>query len=161
MSATNDRIDDLMNNGDFVGWLEDRHDKNYVGLDDDMADACDEWIGNLDLDKLEEYYRQFCKDREINLQKARDLKAKTSVLHPVMQDILNVYTKKPRLSDKYSHEEDYIYEFVTGFVNDFNKHNVDKKRIMAHVSHIVRNIEDLAMDIENGEYDEPPQERDE
>ena len=74
---------------------------------------------------------------------------------------INVYTNKARFSDKYSHEEDYLYEFVTGFVNDFNKHNVDKHRIMGQVSNIISEIEELAMDIEKGEYDEPPQERDE
>jgi hypothetical protein len=73
----------------------------------------------------------------------------------------NVYTDKPRFSDRYSHEQEYIEEFVMGFVNNLEAHNVDRERVMSEVKNIVEDIENLAMEIEKGEYDEPEPDRDE
>jgi hypothetical protein len=36
----------------FEDFLIDEHAKRYVGLDDDMPDACSDWISDLDSDDL-------------------------------------------------------------------------------------------------------------
>ena len=34
---------------DFEDYLQHQHGMNYTGLDDDMAEACEEWLEDLDV----------------------------------------------------------------------------------------------------------------
>jgi uncharacterized protein (DUF2164 family) len=43
----------------FEDFLIDRHADQYVGLDDEMPDDCDNWIGNLDSDELTQLADKF------------------------------------------------------------------------------------------------------
>jgi hypothetical protein len=46
----------------FEDFLQEKHAEVYTGLDDEMADACNDWIGELDvqevIDFAEEYNKQ-------------------------------------------------------------------------------------------------------
>ena len=43
----------------FIGWLQDAHADLYTGLDDNMSDDFDQWLGYLDnqelIDHAEDY----------------------------------------------------------------------------------------------------------
>ena len=82
-------------------------------------------------------------------------------LHPIFRDIVNVYTSKPKKYSKASHEEEFIADFVLGFVNHVERHRIDMDKLLGQVSNIVGDIERLALEVENGEYELPEQERDE
>lgn len=39
----------------FEDFLKDKHAENYIGTDDDMPDAFEHWLSNLDVDELIEF----------------------------------------------------------------------------------------------------------
>jgi len=39
----------------FEDFLAEKHAENYIGLDDDMPDAFDHWVSNLDGEQLINY----------------------------------------------------------------------------------------------------------
>jgi len=39
----------------FYDFLREQHGNGYMGLDDDMGDACDNWIGDLDPEELVDF----------------------------------------------------------------------------------------------------------
>ena len=46
---------------DFEGFLMDKHGESYIGTDDMMPDAFNEWIQDLDVDAFIEYGNEFAK----------------------------------------------------------------------------------------------------
>jgi len=46
---------------DFEDFIEEKHAEQYIGLDDDMPDDCNEWIANLDADEWLEYGQAYAK----------------------------------------------------------------------------------------------------
>jgi len=57
---------------------------------------------------------------------------------------------------EYSNEEQYILDFVKGFVNDVDKHNIDTDAILPEIQDIITSIEDLAISIEEGKFEKIP-----
>lgn len=47
-----------MSNKTFEDFLGDQHAKDYAGLDDDMQDDYEEWLGNLDIEEMIEFGNQ-------------------------------------------------------------------------------------------------------
>lgn len=45
----------------FEDYLRDKHAEDYVGLDDDMVEACEDWIADLDVDDLIHHANQYCR----------------------------------------------------------------------------------------------------
>lgn len=62
-----------MKTKDFYEFLQFEHADDYMGNGDDMGEACDEWIGNLDPEELIDFadlyahkvLEQFKKDNNI------------------------------------------------------------------------------------------------
>ena len=57
----------------FEDFLKDKHAEDYHGTDDDMPDAFDGWVSELDVDELIEYANEFAKVREDLLRDAIDV----------------------------------------------------------------------------------------
>ena len=55
---------------DFENYLREVHGENYTGLDDDMPDAFDNWLTNLQVDDIIEYADKFA---EIEVAKVRKI----------------------------------------------------------------------------------------
>ena len=45
----------------FEDYLKDRHASNYMGTDDDMPDASDNWMANLDIEEVIAYAEDWAK----------------------------------------------------------------------------------------------------
>lgn len=43
----------------FEEYLKDKHAEDYHGLDDEMGESFDNWVGNLDCDSLIDYGDEF------------------------------------------------------------------------------------------------------
>ena len=43
----------------FINYLMEKHADQYIGLDDDMPDDCNDWIADLDVDELIDYGQKF------------------------------------------------------------------------------------------------------
>ena len=43
----------------FEDFLKDVHAEQYIGVDDDMPDDFDAWLGDLSANELNQYARQF------------------------------------------------------------------------------------------------------
>jgi hypothetical protein len=56
----------------------------------------------------------------------------------------------------YNNEEQYILDFVKGFVNDIDKHIIDTDALLPEIQDIINSIEDLAMLIEEGKFEKIP-----
>ena len=41
-----------MKDNTFEDYLQEKHSEQYYGLDDDMPDDYDDWVGNLDVQEL-------------------------------------------------------------------------------------------------------------
>ena len=54
---------------------------------------------------------------------------------------------------KYTLEQEEIFKFVMGYVDEADKHNVDKNSVLSEIHDIIDKCEDLAMDIESGEHE--------
>ena len=54
--------------------------------------------------------------------------------------------------------EDILMELVLGYVNDVKDHRIDKQRLAGQISNIIGDIETLATEVEDGEFEEPPYE---
>ena len=50
--------------------------------------------------------------------------------------------------------EDILMELVLGYVNDVKDHRIDKKKLAGQISNIIGDIEDLALEVEEGEYED-------
>ncbi len=50
---------------DFESFLIDKHAEQYDGLDDEMPDACSEWIAELDVDTLIAYADVYASEKAI------------------------------------------------------------------------------------------------
>jgi hypothetical protein len=46
-------------NRTFESFLQERHSKKYIGTDDDMPDAFDSWVAQLDADEFIHYGELF------------------------------------------------------------------------------------------------------
>ncbi len=46
---------------DFEDFLKDKHAEDYHGTDDDMPDAFDDWMGNLDISEVMDYADEYAK----------------------------------------------------------------------------------------------------
>ena len=61
----------------FEDFLKEQHAKNYIGTDDDMPDAFDDWLTELDVDTLINYADIAIKEAEIRtLKQAQELALK-------------------------------------------------------------------------------------
>ena len=49
----------------FIDFLRDIHAKDYVGLDDDMSDHFEHWLGDLDGEEYIEYANRYARTCEI------------------------------------------------------------------------------------------------
>lgn len=45
----------------FYDYLTKEHAKTYIGVDDDMPSDCEDWIIEMDIDKLMDYCNAFAK----------------------------------------------------------------------------------------------------
>lgn len=45
----------------FEDYLKDRHASNYMGTDDDMPDASDNWMADLDIEEVIAYAEDWAK----------------------------------------------------------------------------------------------------
>ena len=48
-----------MNETPFEDFLKEVRAQNYMGVDDDMSDDFDEWLGDLSASELNKYAKQF------------------------------------------------------------------------------------------------------
>jgi len=49
---------------DFEQFLMEQFSKDYHGLDDEMPDAFEDWLSNLDVDEWIKFAEQYAKKRE-------------------------------------------------------------------------------------------------
>ena len=50
-------------------------------------------------------------------------------------------------------EERYIFNFIKGFVDRANDHNIDETSVQSALADIVDSCEDLALEIEEGKHE--------
>ena len=48
---------------DFESFLIEKHAKQYEGLDDEMSDDCNDWIGGLGTNEIIDYADEYTKER--------------------------------------------------------------------------------------------------
>lgn len=56
---------------------------------------------------------------------------------------------------KYSQADEEIYGIIRSYVNRVDSHNIDKDLLHKEITNIVGQIEDIALDIEDGVYEIP------
>lgn len=49
----------MKNNKDFEYFLMEKHAEDYQGIDDDMVDAFNDWLVELQVDEIIEYANQY------------------------------------------------------------------------------------------------------
>lgn len=66
----------------FEDFLADKHAEQYQGLDDEMPDDCDDWMGDLTADELIEYGEKYGKEvRKEQIEKDAKICERIKNLH--------------------------------------------------------------------------------